>query len=82
MTQSMQEELSRLFEQISPLAKSFNKRTYDAEFEKLCGEFEPLMKEFVSECENAHNQSKAIEDAAKFLPDKMHTLLDLSLIHI
>lgn len=76
MTQGIQEGLNHLFDQISPLAKSFSKKTYDAKFEEMYKEFEPLMNEILAECEKSQNQSVVIEETARVLPDRIHAILN------
>ena len=53
MNQSIQNGLNDLFDQIIPISRDFNKKTYADSFKNAYEKYKPLFAEIAQECENS-----------------------------
>ena len=76
MNQSIQNGLNDLFDQIIPISRDFNKKTYADSFKNAYEKYKPLFTEIAQECENSEDRQEEIEEIAAVLPDRMREVLD------
>lgn len=76
MNQSIQSGLNEMFDQLIPLSKDFNKKTYADSFKHSYEKYQPLFVEIAQECENAEDRGAEIEEIASVLPKRMQEVLD------
>ena len=76
MNQSIQNGLNDLFDQIIPISRDFNKKTYADSFKNAYEKYKPLFAEIAQECENSEDRQEEIEEIAAVLPDRMREVLD------
>ena len=76
MNQSIQNGLNDLFDQIIPISRDFNKKTYVDSFKNAYEKYKPLFAEIAQKCENAEDRQEEIEEIAAVLPDRMREVLD------
>ena len=76
MNQSILDGLNDLFDQIIPISKDFNKKTYADSFKNSYEKYKPLFTEIAQECENSTDRQTEIEAIAAVLPGRMREVLD------
>ena len=62
MNQSIQNGLNDLFDQIIPISRDFNKKTYADSFKNAYEKYKPLFAEIAQECENSEDRQEEIEE--------------------
>ena len=62
MNQSIQNGLNNLFDQIIPISRDFNKKTYADSFKNAYEKYKPLFTEIAQECENSEDRQEEIEE--------------------